>query len=110
MTNMFLLIRIPVNSRVQGASWSQIQATGSYFGDMSKPKVVVKVGNEGDVGTMEVVEMIFSVKGPTAGAIMVEWNVHESSQGAGTCDRFFMIPPLCIRQPSADMTIESCYS
>lgn len=75
-------VTIPVNSKVQGASWSQIQATGSYFQDMTDPHVVVKVGNDGDVGTMEIVEVIFSAKGPTAGAIMVEWNVHESSQGA----------------------------
>ena len=27
--------------------------------------------------------MLFSVKGPTRGAIMMEWNVHESTQGSG---------------------------
>ncbi|KAL2167137.1 hypothetical protein VTG60DRAFT_1656 [Thermothelomyces hinnuleus] len=75
-------VKVPVNSRILGASWSQIQATGSYFSDMKKPQVVVKVGNEGDVGTLEITDMIFSVKGPTAGAIMVEWNVKESSHGA----------------------------
>ncbi|KAK8023663.1 Pectin lyase fold/virulence factor [Apiospora rasikravindrae] len=44
-------------------------------------KVVVRVGEEGDVGSMEIVDMLFTAKGPTAGAIMMEWNVHESSQG-----------------------------
>ncbi|KAL2198358.1 pectate lyase superfamily protein-domain-containing protein, partial [Corynascus similis CBS 632.67] len=75
-------VNVPVNSRILGASWSQIQATGSYFSDMKNPQVVVKVGDEGDVGTLEITDMIFSVKGPTAGAIMVEWNVKESSHGA----------------------------
>jgi hypothetical protein len=32
---------------------------------------------------MEIVEMIFSVQGATAGAIVLEWNVHESKQGSG---------------------------
>jgi len=76
-------VNVPVNSKIVGAAWSQIQATGAYFGDMKKPQVVIKVGNAGDVGTLEITDMIFSVKGPTAGAIMVEWNVKESSQGAG---------------------------
>lgn len=74
---------IPTGSRVQGASWSQIQGAGFYFNDVFNPRVVVQVGNKGDVGTMEIVEMIFSVQGATAGAIVLEWNVHESKQGSG---------------------------
>jgi hypothetical protein len=75
-------VEIPTNSRVVGASWSQIQATGDYFGDMSKPQVVVRVGKPGEVGKLEMTDMIISTKGPTAGAIMVEWNVKASSNGA----------------------------
>ncbi|KDN67309.1 putative 1,3-beta glucanase [Colletotrichum sublineola] len=73
---------IPTGSRVQGASWSQIQGGGFYFNDIFNPKVVVQVGNRGDVGTMEIVDMMFNVQGATAGAIVLEWNVHESSQGS----------------------------
>lgn len=58
-------------------------ATGSYFGDMNNPQVFVRVGSPGDVGSMEIVEMLFSVKGPTAGAIILEWNVHADAQGSG---------------------------
>lgn len=43
---------------------------------------MVQVGNRGDVGTMEIVEMLFSVRGGTAGAVLMEWNVAASSQGA----------------------------
>jgi hypothetical protein len=82
-------IVIPTGSKVQGSSWSQVQANGAYFQDMKNPRVAVKVGEHGDIGTMEIVEMMFTVKGPTAGAIMVEWNVHESFQGAGTVVRNF---------------------
>jgi hypothetical protein len=58
--------------------------TGSYFEDQSNPQVMVKVGNEGDSGVIEISDMLFTVKGPTAGVILMEWNVHESSQGSGT--------------------------
>jgi hypothetical protein len=74
---------IPTGSRVQGSSWSQIQGGGFYFSDIHNPRVVVQVGNRGDVGTMEIVDMMFNVQGATAGAIVLEWNVHESSQGSG---------------------------
>ncbi|XXG95201.1 hypothetical protein Hte_001461 [Hypoxylon texense] len=73
---------IPTGSRVQGSAWSQIQGAGFYFNDVNNPRVVVQVGNRGDVGTMEIVEMMFTVQGATAGAIVLEWNVHEVSQGS----------------------------
>ncbi|KAK2013597.1 pectin lyase-like protein [Colletotrichum eremochloae] len=75
-------VTFPVGSKIMGTGWSQIQATGSYFQDMGNPKVAVRVGSEGDVGTMEIVDMLFTVKGNTAGAIMMEWNIHESYQGS----------------------------
>ncbi|KAJ8115315.1 hypothetical protein ONZ43_g4695 [Nemania bipapillata] len=62
--------------------WSQIMASGDYFSDEKKPQVVVRFGHAGDVGTMEVSDFLFTVKGPTAGAVLVEWNVREKSQGA----------------------------
>jgi glucan 1,3-beta-glucosidase len=44
--------------------------------------VVVQVGEESSKGIMEISDIIFSTEGPTAGAIVVEWNVKESCQGA----------------------------
>lgn len=76
---------IPTGSRVVGSSWSQIQGSGFYFADMNAPRVMVQVGNRGDVGTMEISDMLFTVKGPTAGAILVEWNVAADAQGSGEC-------------------------
>ncbi|KFX87604.1 hypothetical protein V490_08138, partial [Pseudogymnoascus sp. VKM F-3557] len=75
-------VLIPTGSRVVGASWSQIQGAGAYFSDVFNPRVVVQVGIKGDVGTMEITDMMFNVQGATAGAIVLEWNVHESSQGS----------------------------
>lgn len=73
---------IPTGSKVQGSSWSQIQGAGYFFGDMQAPKVMVQVGNKGDVGSLEIVDMLFSVRGPTAGAILMEWNVAAAEHGA----------------------------
>lgn len=75
-------VLIPTGSRVQGTSWSQIQGAGYYFGDVTNPQVMIQVGNKGDVGSMEIVEMLFSVQGNTAGAILMEWNVAADSQGS----------------------------
>ncbi|VBB82074.1 Putative glucan -beta-glucosidase [Podospora comata] len=75
-------VLIPTGSIVQGSLWSQILGSGYYFSDMKNPKVMVQVGNKGDIGTLEINDMLFSVRGATAGAIMMEWNVAAVSQGA----------------------------
>ncbi|PKX91228.1 uncharacterized protein P174DRAFT_395178 [Aspergillus novofumigatus IBT 16806] len=43
---------------------------------------MAQVGNDGDSGVIDISEMLFTVQGSTAGAILMEWNVHESSQGS----------------------------
>jgi len=53
-----------------------------------------RVGKSGDSGIVEISDMLFSVKGPTRGAIMMEWNVHESTQGSGNLF-LWMDPGLC---------------
>ncbi|KAL2017438.1 hypothetical protein VTK56DRAFT_2094 [Thermocarpiscus australiensis] len=49
---------------------------------MKNPKVMVQVGNKGDIGTVEITDVLFSARGATAGAILTEWNVAAVSQGA----------------------------
>ena len=75
-------LKIPQGSRVIGQAWSQIMAKGSKFEDEPNPRVAVKVGESGDVGIVEIQDMLFTVSGGTAGAIVVEWNVHESTKGS----------------------------
>ncbi|CAG8040084.1 unnamed protein product [Penicillium olsonii] len=75
-------LNIPVGSRIIGQAWSQIMATGDKFGDVDNPRVAVKVGVAGDVGIVEIQNMLFTVSGPTAGAILVEWNVEQSLKGS----------------------------
>ncbi|KAF4152017.1 hypothetical protein CNMCM6069_002746 [Aspergillus lentulus] len=75
-------VHIPVGSKIIGSGWSQIMGTGSAFEDESKPNVVVRVGQKGDQGVVEITDMLFTVKGATAGAALMEWNVHGSNQGS----------------------------
>ncbi|RKL15944.1 hypothetical protein BFJ63_vAg16419 [Fusarium oxysporum f. sp. narcissi] len=98
-------IEIPVGSRVIGQAWPQIMATGSKFADALKPRVAVRVGLSGQVGVVEIQNMMMTVKGATAGAIMMEWNVHESGQGsAGLWDTHFRVSGTA----GTDLTVKDC--
>ncbi|WPH01842.1 Hypothetical protein R9X50_00469600 [Acrodontium crateriforme] len=73
---------IPEGSKIIGSGFSQIMATGPYFGDKDKPNVMVRVGNPGESGVVEIQDFLFTVQGPTAGCILVEWNIAQSSPGS----------------------------
>ncbi|CAK5264005.1 unnamed protein product [Mycena citricolor] len=75
-------LRIPAGSQIVGEAWSVIAGKGSAFSDVNNPQVVVQVGAPGSSGIMEITDIIFTTVGPTPGAIVVEWNVHESTQGS----------------------------
>jgi fumarate hydratase class II len=49
---------------------------------MEKPYAGVRVGEEGSLGVMEIQDMMFTAKGPTAGVILMEWNIAQSSPGS----------------------------
>ncbi|KAL6229265.1 hypothetical protein BDW75DRAFT_249917 [Aspergillus navahoensis] len=85
-------LKVPLGSRIIGQAWSQIMGTGSKFQNELEPRAVVKVGEPGDVGVVEIQDMLFTVSGKTAGAVLMEWNVHESTQGsAGLWDSHFRV-------------------
>ena len=77
-------VKVPKDIKITGEIWPLIMAGGSTsFKDQANPKPVFQVGQPGDVGAVEMSDLIFETAGPQPGAIMVEWNVAESSQGAG---------------------------
>ncbi|UKZ56764.1 hypothetical protein TrVGV298_010605 [Trichoderma virens] len=85
-------IIVPAHTRMTGSVWSQLVASGSYFADAASPKVMLQVGNSGDVGTVEISDMLFTSIGPLPGLILVEWNVQAASQGSvGIWDAHFRI-------------------
>ncbi|KAL1862888.1 hypothetical protein VTK73DRAFT_6581 [Phialemonium thermophilum] len=86
-------IKVPKNIKITGEIWPLILAGGNgAFKDQSKPKAVFQVGQPGDVGNVELSDLIFETAGPQPGAILMEWNVAGSSQGsAGMWDVHFRI-------------------
>ncbi|THH29864.1 hypothetical protein EUX98_g4330 [Antrodiella citrinella] len=87
-------ITIPAGTQVVGEAWTVIMGSGSAFTDYNNPQVVVRVGDAGSTGIVEITDIIFSVRGPSAGAIVVEWNVHEPAGqqgGAGTWDTHIIL-------------------
>ncbi|KAK6347390.1 hypothetical protein TWF718_005229 [Orbilia javanica] len=75
-------IFIPPGAKVVGEVWSQIQGTGAKFSNKDSPYIMVKVGNAGDVGDVEIQDMLFGVRGGTAGAVLVQWNIKAGAPGS----------------------------
>ncbi|OAR05731.1 hypothetical protein LLEC1_03459 [Akanthomyces lecanii] len=75
-------IFFPPGSVIVGECWAQIVAKGSKFENAADPQPVVSVGNYGVSGSMEIQDLLLTVQGPTAGAVLMEWNIAEDKQGA----------------------------
>jgi hypothetical protein len=43
---------------------------------------MIKVGRDGEVGDIEMQDIIFTNRGPTAGLILVEWNIMARKAGS----------------------------
>jgi glucan 1,3-beta-glucosidase len=109
-------IEIPVNTRIVGEAWAVVMAYGSAFQDPNNPVPVWQVGKVGEVGTVEMSEIIFQVKGPNTGAILLQWNSRDPNgqQGAnGMWDVHFRVagtagtnlePAQCLKNPNATVT------
>ncbi|KAJ7445699.1 exo-beta-1,3-glucanase [Mycena galericulata] len=80
-------LQIPAGTQLVGEGWSVIAGKGAAFQNVNSPQVVVQVGAPGSSGVLEITDIIFATVGPTAGAIVVEWNVKQTTQGgAGMWD------------------------
>ncbi|KAJ6514576.1 exo-beta-1,3-glucanase [Mycena vulgaris] len=85
-------LTIPAGTQIVGEAWSVIAGKGAAFQDVNNPQPVVQVGAPGSSGLIEITDIIFSTIGPAAGAIVVEWNVKETTQGgAGMWDSHIRI-------------------
>ncbi|RDA91604.1 hypothetical protein CP533_4653 [Ophiocordyceps camponoti-saundersi (nom. inval.)] len=67
-------VTVPSGSKIVGEAWSQLVA--------SDPKPMIKVGNAGEVGDVEMQDLLFTSRGPTAGLVSVEWNIMARSPGS----------------------------
>ncbi|KIM34208.1 glycoside hydrolase family 55 protein [Serendipita vermifera MAFF 305830] len=75
-------LNIPVGTDMIGEMWSQILIKGTAFNDVNNPKVALKFGNAGDVGTLKVTDIVISTVAGSSGAIATEVNIQASSQGS----------------------------
>ncbi|KAJ7722998.1 exo-beta-1,3-glucanase [Mycena maculata] len=80
-------LTIPAGTQMVGEAWSVIAGKGAAFQNINSPQPVVQVGAPGSSGLLEITDIIFSTIGPSGGAIVVEWNVKQTTQGgAGMWD------------------------
>ncbi|CAM1505217.1 Fc.00g108540.m01.CDS01 [Cosmosporella sp. VM-42] len=81
-------VKVPKNVKIVGEIWPLIMAGGnSAFKDEKNPKPVWQVGQAGDVGNVEIQDLMFETQGPQPGAILMEWNVAgETAGSAGMFD------------------------
>ena len=69
---------IPHDARIVGETYPVIMLSGSFFADINNPQPVVRVGQPGEVGTVEWSDMIVSTQGDQPGAILFEINLAAS--------------------------------
>lgn len=84
--------QIPIGSVIVGECWAQIVANGESYSDADSPYTMVQVGDWGEKGSVEIQDLVFTTKGPTPGAVLMEWNMAEDLQGsAAMWDSHFRI-------------------
>jgi glucan 1,3-beta-glucosidase len=76
-------IYIPKDIRIVGEAWPKIMITSSsVWSDMTNPTPAFVIGNKGDVGDFEMQDIVFQTRGPTPGAVLMEFNLEAASQGS----------------------------
>ncbi|OJJ34994.1 hypothetical protein ASPWEDRAFT_112263 [Aspergillus wentii DTO 134E9] len=85
-------IKVPKNIKITGEVWPLLMAYGENFSDEKNPIPMLQVGEVGDSGSVEITDLALQTRGPAPGAILMQWNVAEASQGsAGMWDVHFRI-------------------
>lgn len=89
----FKTVKVHPGVKIAGELWAVIMAGGtSTFQDANNPKPVLQVGDSGDIGDVEITDIMFASKGAQPGAILVQWNIKQGSQGsAGMWDSHFRV-------------------
>ncbi|KAI1437042.1 glycoside hydrolase family 55 protein [Xylaria sp. CBS 124048] len=69
-------LKVPAGTKVVGEGYPIIMASGSYFGDINKPKPMLQVGaTSGAAGQVEFSDFVVGNSGPAPGATLIEWNL-----------------------------------
>ncbi|RPB03447.1 glycoside hydrolase family 55 protein [Choiromyces venosus 120613-1] len=85
-------IVIPKDSRIVGEGFATISARGNAFKNEKAPTAVVRLGNENDVGILEISDMYFTTAEVLPGAILLEINISGANPGdVGLWDTHFRV-------------------
>ena len=85
-------IKVPKNIKITGEVWPVLMATGPNFSNQSQPKPLLQIGSKGEKGNVELSDLILGTKGPAPGAILMEWNIAQTTQGStGMWDVHFRV-------------------
>ncbi|KAJ7178281.1 exo-beta-1,3-glucanase [Mycena filopes] len=86
-------LTIPAGTQIVGEGYGTVIAgKGAAFANINAPQVVIQAGAPGSSGILEVTDIQFATIGSTPGAIVVEWNVKQTSQGsAGMWDSYIRL-------------------
>ena len=78
-------IKVPTTIKIVGEIWPMIVASG--FNDAQNPKPVWQVGAPtGEKGSVEISDLVFMIRGPNPGAIMLQWNLNSAQGASGVWD------------------------
>ncbi|CAK4030875.1 Glucan 1,3-beta-glucosidase [Lecanosticta acicola] len=105
-------ITVPNGIRMIGEIWPlfMVSAEAGKFQDQFNPQAAFLVGQPGDRGDTEIVEILFETRGPVPGAIMMQWNLECTGQiSCGVFDSHWRVGGSngtqlqnynCIKQPN----------
>jgi glucan 1,3-beta-glucosidase len=110
-------VNVPANAKITGELLSIIMATGPFFSDQNNPQPMWKIGSPGELGTVEISDLVFETKGPCPGAIIIEWNIAaDGPAAAGIWDAHWRIgdsagtqlqSDTCFKNPGVTTTLAS---
>lgn len=85
-------ITIPAGAQIVGEAWPELIAIGAKFQDSSNPRPLVRVGEPGSIGGVELQDLIFTSKESAAGLVGVEWNIKADRAGSAAIWGMFESP------------------
>ncbi|OJJ45637.1 hypothetical protein ASPZODRAFT_68840 [Penicilliopsis zonata CBS 506.65] len=75
-------LKVPKNIKITGEVWPMLMAYGDKFADEKNPIPMLQIGESGEVGSVELSDLILETKGPAPGAILMQWNLAAETQGS----------------------------
>ncbi|KAJ3160264.1 hypothetical protein HK101_000933 [Irineochytrium annulatum] len=78
-------IRVPPHTRMVGEAWPLLMASGSNFSDPSNPHPLLRAGEPGDQGPLELSDLLLTTRGPAPGVLLLQWNIRDRPGHQGEC-------------------------